>query len=419
MSRTSTIVASTSVLGLAIAGLSVTSSQATDVALTTGGLTNGYLVLDLGADGLDNSRWALYEPGQSTPSGEQGISGQGGCSYIAADEPEYAVASAGDVGEVGLRDSRVGVASQNGGGQNCAEVSDEEALTVQLGTSLAEREIRSVELDLEVTGDCLVQRTWLKPDGTAIGSPVEDDLTVTTDCGPNSTGSDNYRRYYEAPTGATGFTIEAGDNTTVSLMGGLEPTDNIQSSSRVGGPQTTGSVIELGYEIDGTLDCPDEPNQGVSSDTEDGATVTRIDDGGADGGCKLIEYALEFVDNELLFAKDLTQQPNAEFTITATYTDANVAYPGPTREIDYFDGQGFNTMVWCEGDASEAKYQLPGDQVDSDGGEGNPAFFEPDGTIIDGWCIAKEYVETNGTVSGDPVLSSVLTFYGKGDPRMR
>jgi hypothetical protein len=156
-----------------------------------------------------------------------------------------------------------------------------------------------------------------------------------------------------------------------------------------GDTQRIGSKFFL-TEVTDVLSCDD------SAAESNGATLSLQ----AGDGCSPEPVVFVYEDNEVLLLKE----PSAnEFTLTVPWMDAeaDAAYPGRTTQIDYFDGVGFQDMVFC--DLSSGEAQLPGDQIPS---------TDPD----DGWCIADREIPTS---NGDGTFTTIETLYGKGDPRMR
>ena len=406
-------VLSATALAFSAAAFAASTSTAQEAELQTGGLApGGYLVLDRGADGGSKSEFVYYGPDDTAPTKAESLSSASDCVLAEAGPDIVSLSPTPSNKSVGLRDQGLGVKSR-GPGENCAQIQGGEVLAISLGTDTVVdgKTIGAADLVVEVTGECTFYAQW-RSDSALLGDavlldPNEADLS---DCGPNSGANDNYRITLTAPSGATGLALSAGTDTSVRLMGGAETTE----PSSIG-PSTTGSVFEL-VESDGVLDCPDEPNGEESFYTENlgranEVTVTRLDKGELqDNGsylCELVDFSLDFDGTTVEFGKDLTTQPNAEFTITATYTDANVVYDGPTREIDYnYDGD-YETMVWCNGSATAPA--LPGDQVP-------PA---PPVGPVDGWCVVSEAASISGSGDSTNQVTSDLVFYGKGDPRMR
>lgn len=125
-------------------------------------------------------------------------------------------------------------------------------------------------------------------------------------------------------------------------------------------------------------------------------------------GCSEEPVFFEFdqTTNEVLLLKEPSDN---EFTLDVPWVDpsAEAAYPGRSTQIDYFDGAGFQDMVFCN--VSGGTPQLPGDQI-------LPFVPEAPSADWDGWCIADRQIPTD---NGDGTFTTVETLYGKGDPRMR
>ena len=185
----------------------------------------------------------------------------------------------------------------------------------------------------------------------------------------------NYREAVSLAKAADSITFTAVDDTRFQLEG---DTDGKKGSS-----------FELARVTD-VVSC-----DGGTAEV-DGATLTV---NGGDG-CTDEPVVFEREGNEISLLKDPS---DADFTIVVDWNDPSgtAAYPGRATQIDYFDGVGFQNMVFC--DVSGEAPALPGDQILS---------TEP----IDGWCIADREIPTD---NGDGTFTTTEILYGKGDPRMR
>ena len=153
---------------------------------------------------------------------------------------------------------------------------------------------------------------------------------------------------------------------------------------------------------DGDLGC----TPGTNTATEGGAEVpdsfiTRL--GNQDGStCVLVLYSLRTrVDDDntqyVIFEKDLTSQPLAQFTGTTTWELETAQMPVPVTQISYDGGDSFHPMKWCLADGPDADTfpQLPAGEF---------------------WCI------TGQSSVFDPITGKITvteTDFGIGDPTKR
>lgn len=158
---------------------------------------------------------------------------------------------------------------------------------------------------------------------------------------------------------------------------------------------------------EGDLGC----SPGNDTATEGGAevpdsSITRQDN--QDGSpCVLVLYSLRTrVDDNgtqfVIFEKDLTSQPLAQFTGTTSWELETAQMPVPATQISYDGGDSFHPMEWCLADGT------------TDGtieGDGFPDL--PEGEF---WCI------TSQSSDFDPITGKIKvteTDFGIGDPTKR
>ncbi|MGZ8578222.1 MAG: hypothetical protein ACXWWX_01685 [Actinomycetota bacterium] len=166
----------------------------------------------------------------------------------------------------------------------------------------------------------------------------------------------------------------------------------------------TSGVSDAFTVAEGDLGC----TSGNDTATEGGAgvpdsSITRQDN--QDGSpCVLVLYSLRTrVDPDgtqyVIFEKDLTSQPLAQFTGSTTWELETAEMPVPATQISYDGGDSFHPMEWCLAD-----------------GATGPADGFPDLPGIEFWCI------TGQSSVFDPITGKITvteTDFGIGDPTKR
>jgi len=247
-----------------------------------------------------------------------------------------------------------------------------EALTLSLSGPASDFEISSVSLDIEAVGT---------GEGTDISISDEDGnllAEVDLDAVGRLPGISfpNYRVDVDLAT-PSGEVVFSSENGTIFQLEG--------DTAR------TGSKFFL-TDVTDVLPC--------DGGTAESNAATLTIDGGDGCSDEPVFFEFDTVNNEVLLLKDASDN---EFTLEVPWVDPaeEAAYPGRTTQIDYFDGVGFQDMVFC--DLSSGEPQLPGDRI-------------PSTDPIDGWCIADRGIPTDNE---DGTFTTTETLYGKGDPRFR
>jgi len=385
------VLASAAAATIALVGAVVSiSNQATAApTVTTAGLAvDGYLLLDLGSP--DRFEYRTTEaPRLASKTQQITQSSTNKCQVSPTSGGLVSLIPTG--GDVGLITDGLGTRAKNGG-TNCGQITGTQSLSVKLGTDLAGKAISRAEVDVESKFACSLRVTW-NYKGVVLATEKYT-LSTRADCGPDSGSNDNTRVRISAPSGGADEVVFSAAQGAVSIEGGVESPALTTEDTLGTLLNTKASVFEI-VEYDGVLDCE---GTGANVYRENDVTLTRVDPDSLE--CVPIAFALSRVDDEVTFAKDLGTQTFAEFTLDLTWEPEPSTYPGRVTEIDYFDGRGFNDMVFCAGTTLDPL--LPGDQI-------------PSTTLEDGWCVASQ----STLLVGSDQMQVTEKLYGKSDPRMR
>ena len=346
----------------------------------------GVLRLHLGAA---PQQWR-FDPIDGVPT-TQAVGTSSGCRLSPTSGALVSILPTPSSGTVGLTSDGIGVRSSGeGGGIPCGRVDGDKGqrLTVALGgPALGGAVADFMELDIEAKGDVVVVADlYLR--GDLVGS--HELLTgARSDSGPDSADGDNYR-FRVPPSPATtafdsfvlrtksnsgAFSLAAGADGTAVEPGGL--------GEELG---TTDSLIHL-KEISGILDCGDSTGDVPGGNTT--ANVTR----GANETCVPIRYLLRVENDDVLLAKDLTGQTDANFSMTVTW-DAEPAPP---------DGGVLSRTTFVD-----YTPETPGDETAIEWCEAGPT--PPAGEL---WCLTAQSSE----LRSDGMVIVTETVFGAGDPR--
>ena len=332
----------------------------------------------------------------------------------------------------GLKDHRIGVGQTGeGNGEPCARINKDlgQALTVSLTGQLDGQSIGYAEIDLgfKFNGDAVLQLKKGGPSGTLVDT-VTVPCSGSSDCGPDSGGSDNERVILYL-TGTTpppvghwqSFAIEGYFDTFVIKPGSaassgvvsLEAGFNGSPPGPVGaGLGTSDSLFQVVEIFDGEIDCGGSTTLGGGDAT---FQITRGDD--IDGECKGPEDGLLFnfesgVEGDRLFVDFVTEPVDtdtstvAQFLEVITWTfDAPpdvVGGAAQQRTLFYDDhvGAGERVMPWCLMDPRVGG-ALPA-------GGANPALILPAGHTS---CL----IEANSRVTMTGDFVTVHSIYNNGD----
>jgi hypothetical protein len=333
----------------------------------------------------------------------------------------------------GLKDHRIGVGQTGeGNGEPCARINKDlgQVLTVSLRGELAGQSIGYAEIDLgfKFNGDAVLQLKEGGPSGTLVDT-VTVPCSGSSDCGPDSGGSDNERVILYL-TGTTpppaghwqSFAIDGGFD-TIMIEPGTAATSGVVSleagfSGSPPGPLgaglgTSDSLFQVAEIFDGEIDCGGSTTLGGGDAT---FQITRGDD--IDGECKGPEDGLLFnfesgVEGDRLFVDFVTEPVDtntstvAQFLEVITWTfDAPpdvVGGAAQQRTLFYDDhvGAGERVMPWCLMDPRVGG-ALPA-------GGANPALILPAGHTS---CL----IEANSrvTMTGDFVTGHSIYNIGDG-----
>lgn len=376
------------VLVLAAATLPATFAAVSVTAMPLDTLPDaGTLRLHLGSS---PQRW-LFEPTSGSAT-SQAIGLSSGCKLAPTSGALVALTPTPASGTVGLTTDGIGVRSSGeGAGVPCGRVdgSKGQRLRIELTGSgpLAETLIDFMELDIEAKGNVIVVAD-LYLDGTLVGSH-EMPTGSASDSGPDSGDGDNYRfRVPETGTSAfDSFVLRPKDDIgEFSLAGGADGTAAVPGGlgEQLG---TTDSLIHL-KEASGVLDC------GESTGDVTGGNTTANFARGSNAECELIPYLLRVENDDVLVQKDLTGQPDANFTMTVTWdaepAPANAGVLSRTTFIDYTpETPGDETpLLWCDAGPTP-----------------------PPGEF---WCLTTQSSE----LQPDGTVVVTETLFGAGDPRV-
>jgi hypothetical protein len=389
---------------LFMAGLPGSAEEGPEVSLGGGLEPGGYLLLDLGA----TDQVSYLEDASDTTPVVQTIteSSNKKCQVDPTTGP--LVTFAASPGAVGI--NKDGLGNRSGSGRSCGEVTGEESISIKLvsgGPSdpLSDRLISHAEVDVQAKAEgapsCVLGVTY-KLRGAVVGSESIALSSGGGDCDNDSGPSDNYRVVLE-PTSSVDEIVFTAESGVISLHGGADGTPAAPAPSAGATLGTLASVFVLD-QVDGLLDCPFEPNGLPNVYTQDGVTLTRIDEPDT---CIPVSFSLQRDGNQLTFLKDLEDQPFAEFTLDITWDPEPAVYPGRVTEIDYFDGNGFNPMVFCGGTTALPSLEL------ADGGPGDQIPATP--SLVDGGCIASQ----STVLVGGGLMQDTEKIYLISDPRFR
>jgi hypothetical protein len=332
-----------------------------------------------------------YEPAQGSAV-TQAVGISSGCRLAPTSGALVSLTPVPASGTVGLTTDGIGIRSSGeGGGVPCGRVDGDKGqqLKVSLtGPGLSNALADFMELDIEAKGDVIVVADLFFR-GDPVGS-FELPTGTRSDSGPDSADGDNYR-----------FRVPTGQATTAFDAFVLRPKDNLGAFSLAGGADgtapepgglgeelnTSDSVIHL-KASSGILDCGDSTGNVTGGDTT--ANFTR----GENPNCVPIPYLLRVENDDVLVQKDITGQPDANFTMTVTW-DAEPAPPdGGTLSrqtlIDYTpETPGDATpLLWCEAGPTP-----------------------PAGEF---WCLTAQTSE----LQPDGTVVVTENLFGEGDPRV-
>jgi hypothetical protein len=362
--------------------------------------------------------------------------GKNSCLF-STDSSLIAVTSTG--GQPGIASASMGVrsAGANANGTPCSQVDGFEALTFTPGTSLAGRAFESLVLDLEMTGDAVVEITIegddvpfrlqtgtsitiCSDDPTAPGCSTLDDsppfdvkLTDTArvgacqtanSSGPNAATNDNCILTIDPGVNFESFTLTVIDIGTVSLEGGAEtaiPSQFVLGGAVLGCGETY-TLTKLGvsatYEWITPDTCPDKTYLLDVILTESGSEDVPTVHFQPQSDFPVVDCSVE--DNLAACTEEFRaaiaflpqDETNGPTTGTLEYE------PDPNPAI-----VSFRPMPWCDFD--------PFDETEW------PADAERRDAIPTGesWCI----VEVTTTIESSMQTSTTWLIYGIGDPLNR
>jgi hypothetical protein len=349
-------------------------------ALGQGPITTevGTLFIHLNADG-DR---VVFDPVAVGPNLVQTLS-ETNCKLSSTGDSLVAIVGSGTQANkkpfAGLKDHRIGVGQNGeGNGEPCARINRDlgQALTVNLTGLLAGEAIGYAEIDLgfKFNGDAVLQLKKGGPSGTLVDT-VTVPCSGSSDCGPDSGGSDNERVVLyltgtpPPPAGHwQAFAIDgtfdtivispgaASSNGAVSLEGGHDGSPPGPIGAGLG---TGDSLFEVVEAFDGEIDCGETVTLGGGDDPT--FQTTRAND--TNGGCKGPADGLLFnfdagVEGDRKFVDFVTEAVDgdpatvAQFLEVITWTfDDPPAVPGEDqfRTLSYDDhvGAGERVMPWC------------------------------------------------------------------------
>ena len=279
----------------------------------------------------------------------------------------------------GLKDHRIGVGQTGeGNGEPCARINKDlgQALTVSLTGQLDGQSIGYAEIDLgfKFNGDAVLQLKEGGPSGTLVDT-VTVPCSGSSDCGPDSGGSDNERVILYL-TGTTpppaghwqSFAIDGSFDTIVIKPGSAASSGVVSLEAGFNGSPpgplgaslgTSDSLFQVVESFDGEIDCGGSTTLGGGDAT---FHVTRGDD--IDGECKGPEDGLLFnfesgVEGDRLFVDFVTEPVDtntstvAQFLEVITWTFDSppdvVGGDAQQRTLFYDDhvGAGERVMPWC------------------------------------------------------------------------
>lgn len=377
-------------LAVVVVAVTMISMALAPVTVTAGTLDTlpdaGVLRLHLGTS---PQRWR-FDPVAGDPV-VQPVGISSGCKLSPTSGALVSLIPTPATGTVGLTTDGIGIRSSGeGGGTPCGRVDGDKGqrLTVSLdGSALGSTAADYMELDIEAKGDVIVVADlYLR--GTLVGSH-ELPTGTRSDSGPDSSDGDNYRFRVPPAPSTTAFDAFVLRTKTIggafSLAGGADGT-----AAEPGGLgedlETLDSVIHL-KEVSGFLDCGDSTGEVTGGDTS--ANLTR----GTNASCDPIPYLLRVENDDVLLAKNLTGQTNANFSMVVTWdaepAPANAGVLSRTTFIDYTpDTTGDETAIrWCEAGP-----------------------VPPEGEL---WCLTAQTSE----LQADGTVVVTETVYGAGDPR--
>ncbi len=350
-----------------------------------------------------NVRSLKFSGGAGVPAGTQALTFGTACGLTG--DTTYASLTGSTNGSspsaagVGIHDKGLGVCSKpgdaTGAGAGRVDAALQQELRLKLEGSLADKEIVSAELDIECKFDALVQ-AQLYLDGNLVTT-----LQLDAALGPFSGGGDNVRWVigrsdpnpddhtpiiYTGPVGLFDEIRLRALEGAFSLDSGADGTVAAEQGQAL---NTKESLFQL-TDIDGELACGDVVTE-AGGPTKPDATFTRIDTDSAD--CTtLIPYALTSAGGEISRTMTLIKPtvPGAKFTIAIGWDPEAAQYPlTRATTIDYFDGNGVQTIQWCTGPPSAPV--LPAGQL---------------------WCLTNQAVQS----LGGGQIQVTETFFGSGDP---
>lgn len=372
--------------------------------------TEGILRLHFGAQ--DYFRFVPADGGDPTQTNVSGSSCKASLTPVApstanlvALSPTPSTASVGfqpKVDSLGIK------TAAEGGGTSCSQVNGtSQALTISLAGVLADKVADLAELDIEFKFNAKVKAEMFL-DGSSVGTQVFDCLH--SDCGPDSGGSDNYRLLItgflfdaiklsvDPSTPAGAFSLEGGaDGGPIGPVGETLPDNKGDSIFRISG-------------ADGILDCNQTAPTETGGPGEPDATLTRGDNTDA-SGCQKILYTLETSSDsdsqDVVFIKDLSQQPKASFVIEIDWDAQPESYPLAAVQVDETPDtpEGLYDPEWCDG------------TFDKDNIQGStPSLSQASQDAGQHWCVAYEEAHSVGNEQAPNYEKRTTYFFGEGDP---
>lgn len=303
------------------------------------------------------------------------------CLSVSFDDPDGADllnvdAIGGQLGEV---KNGLGVKSANdGAGEPCGrvEADDGEALSVMLGSDLADYTMTAIDLDLELKFGATVVVEYLH-DGQLVDSDTFDPSDASDD-GPDSNDGDNYRYFYR-PDGSFDEVILKPIVGAMSLEGGADGTEN---SSNLDTTRNS-SQFEVIKTFDGEITCGDEVTISEAGVDVSGVVTMHSMEFDPEGeqtldwyttGCLLKLYNDDVTDTELFFLPEL-EDTSARYTLEVTALNQAVTTSNgqvTSLIMDYSPSGDFNVdskgLQACEGqpnlDESSAGYTAFWEQAD-------------------------------------------------------
>jgi hypothetical protein len=403
---------------------------------TTTGSTlpdGGYLNLHF-PDTNTNATFTQYSAGTTVLTGPQSVTTATSCGVngVNPGSPDLAkvTSSGGTVGAEtsGSKFVGLGVKGSSSSGTNCGRVEPGESLTVALGSALklvdgspagSSLLVTAAELDIDAKGNALIRANLFAGGTSPAGFALLSSQAPSGDSGPDATSGDNFAFPINAgmpacsgtqtnptPPAAGQICGKFAPFSSVTLSTSTRPTGTPSfalEGGRAADPRsafswdsydlrtaTPDSVFRL-QQASGILDCGHSTGDVGGSGGTPIANVTRLANDSTT--CTPIAYRLQTSTNSerlVSFQKDLSGQPDANFTIKITWPSEPAQTPVPVTQIDF--GTGYHDEQWCNGTTTAP--ELPGTEL---------------------WCLEIQHTE----IVGDGMIQITETSFGHGDPNVK